>query len=51
MDLVGLDISPIDPQLLDSPFYEAEIFGDIKSLPLNKAPGPDGFTTEFYRAA
>lgn len=34
---------------LDWPFTESEIELAVKSLPSGKAPGPDGFTIEFYK--
>lgn len=42
------------PQLpgleLDRPFSEIEIEQAIRSLPNEKASGPDGFTNDFYKA-
>jgi len=35
---------------LDRPFTEAEIWDAVKQLPTCKAPGPDGYTSEFLRA-
>jgi hypothetical protein len=35
---------------LDEPFTEAEIWAAVKRLPARKAPGPDGFTSEFLQA-
>lgn len=37
--------------LLTTEVSKDEILAIFKSLPLNKAPGPDGYTVEFYRAA
>uniref|UniRef100_A0A453K6S6 Reverse transcriptase domain-containing protein n=3 Tax=Aegilops tauschii subsp. strangulata TaxID=200361 RepID=A0A453K6S6_AEGTS len=41
--------SPLDD--LDEPFSEEEIWRAVQCLPSGKAPGPDGFTTEFLRAS
>lgn len=35
---------------LEEPFTEDEIWCVVKCLPSGKAPGPDGFTSEFLRA-
>jgi hypothetical protein len=35
---------------LGIPFSEDEILATIRALPADKAPGPDGFTVEFFRA-
>lgn len=32
-------------------FSEGEIWETVKELPADRAPGPDGFTGSFYRAA
>lgn len=34
---------------LDAPFSEDEIWAAISQMPSEKAPGPDGFTTDFYK--
>lgn len=41
----------MDLEYLDVPFIEEEIWATVKSLPADKAPGPDGFTVEFYVSA
>lgn len=38
-----------DLQELDTPISEDEVWDTIKNMPLDKAPGPDGFTDRFYR--
>lgn len=35
---------------LNAPISEEEILHTIKTTPSNKAPGPDGYTIEFYKA-
>lgn len=35
---------------LDRPFNEDEVLSVVRSLPSGKAPGPDGFTNDFYKA-
>jgi hypothetical protein len=45
-----LGLPRLDLQDLGRPFTEAEIWEVIKDLPLDKAPGPDGFTGRFYRS-
>jgi hypothetical protein len=45
-----LDPSVEDLDALGLPFSEDEIHQTILTLPHDKAPGPDGFTVEFFRA-
>jgi hypothetical protein len=35
---------------LDEPVTEIELWNTIRSLPDDKAPGPDGFTRRFYKS-
>jgi hypothetical protein len=51
-DWTRLDMSRIQEipgQELDRPFTEEEVELAVKSLPNDKAPGPDGFTNNFYK--
>src|SRR6185503_3991030 len=34
---------------LEAPFSEEEVWKTVRSLPSDKAPGPDGFTGRFYK--
>lgn len=38
-----------DLEDLDAPFTEQEIHAVVKEMPLEKAPGPDGFIGAFYK--
>uniref|UniRef100_A0A0A9AE32 Reverse transcriptase domain-containing protein n=1 Tax=Arundo donax TaxID=35708 RepID=A0A0A9AE32_ARUDO len=40
-----------DLSALDDPFSEEEVWNTIKSLPSDRAPGPDGYTGRFYKVA
>jgi hypothetical protein len=42
-------LSDEEKDILISPFTEDEVFEAISSMEHNKAPGPDGFPTEFYQ--
>jgi hypothetical protein len=44
-----LGVPSVDLGLLDGLFSEQEVWETIKSLPPDKAPGPDGFNGVFYR--
>ena len=50
-DLVDYRCSSADTALLMKPVLEAEIKDILFSMPSNKAPGPDGYPMEFYKAA
>lgn len=46
------DLLPhVDLTGIDACFTEVEIWATIKELPSDRAPGPDGFTAAFYKAA
>ena len=44
-----LGVQQHDLSTLDCPFSEEEVWATIKGMPLDKAPGPDGFTGRFYK--
>lgn len=48
LNLEELGLPRLDLSHLDRPFTEEEVEGVIKSMPRDKAPGPDGFTGRFY---
>jgi len=48
IDLDAIGVQQHDLSTLDSPFSE-EVWSTIKGMPLDKAPGPDGFTGRFYK--
>jgi hypothetical protein len=41
-------IMPEQNQALMRPITQEEVDQDVKEIPLGKAPGPDGFTTDFF---
>jgi hypothetical protein len=49
LNLAALDLPMIDTNELELPFSKKEIWEVIKSLPPDKSPGPDDFTTRFYQ--
>jgi hypothetical protein len=51
LDFEAFGIHQRDLSSLGRPFTEEEIWVVVKELPLDKAPGPDGFTSSFYRSA
>ena len=50
LDLHALQVPQFDLLVLDEPFTDDEIWDAVKSLPAGKAPGPNGFTSEFLVA-
>lgn len=48
-DLSAFHTQPHDLSPLDAPFSAEEVWATIKDMPLDKAPGPDGFTGRFYK--
>jgi hypothetical protein len=51
LDFEALGIHRRDLSSLGRPFTADEIWVVVKELPLDKAPGPDGFTGHFYHSA
>lgn len=51
VDLPSIGIEHMDLEHLEYPFSELEVWNTVKELPVDKSPGPDGFTAEFYRVA
>jgi hypothetical protein len=49
INLDALGLQQHDLQTLEFLITEEEILNTIKQLPLDKAPGPDGFTGQFYK--
>nr|XP_040252072.1 uncharacterized protein LOC120969066 [Aegilops tauschii subsp. strangulata] len=45
----ALDLPRLDLSSLDAPFTEEEIKAAVFGLPSGKAPGPDGFTADFFK--
>lgn len=51
LDFTFLGLPVIDTSLLDVCFSEEEVWRTIQEIPVDRAPGPDGFTGLFYRTA
>ena len=50
INLDALGLQQHDLQALELLITEEEILNTIKQLPSDKAPGPDGFTGQFYKS-
>lgn len=50
-DILDFRCSSEDAAMLTAPVSAEEVKGALFSMPANKAPGPDGFPMEFYKAA
>ncbi|WVZ76358.1 hypothetical protein U9M48_024338 [Paspalum notatum var. saurae] len=48
LELSALHLQVLDLTALEADFSETEVFATIKDMPLDKAPGPNGFTGRFY---
>ena len=48
LNLDALDLPSLDLSHLELPFTAEEVERTVKSMPLDKAPGPDGFTGRLY---
>jgi hypothetical protein len=51
LDFSELGLPRLDLSELGRPISEEEVWAAIQDLPLDKAPGPDGFTGRFYRSS
>ena len=50
LELAAFHRAGIDLSELEAPFSEEEVWETIKSLPPDRAPGPDGYTGRFYKS-
>jgi len=50
LDLQFFHRNSMDLSALDNPIMEEEVWETIKSMPSDRAPGPDGYTGRFYKA-
>ena len=49
IDLDFLDLVELDLSELDAIFTEEEVWSTIKEMHPERAPGPDGFTADFFK--
>ena len=50
LDLSFFHRAGFDLSVLDTPITEEEVWDTIKTLPADRAPGPDGYTGRFYKS-
>jgi len=50
LELAAFHRAAIDLSELEAPFSEEEVWATIRSLPADRAPGPDVFTGRFYKS-
>jgi hypothetical protein len=50
LNLQQFHIQIVDLTEMDNPITMEEVWDTIKSLPVDRAPGPDGYTGHFYKA-
>jgi len=51
LNFEALGIQALDLNELEANITDEEVWAAIKAMPSDKAPGPDGFTGAFYKAA
>jgi hypothetical protein len=51
LELPAFHRTGMDLSFLDLPFTEDEVWATVKSLPADRAPGPDGYTGQFISLA
>jgi hypothetical protein len=49
LDLASISVPSMELNALEVLFIEDEVWAVIRDLPNNKAPGPDGLTSLFYK--
>jgi hypothetical protein len=50
LDLEYLGLPSFNLQHIDGVFTEEEVWTALRSMPMDKCPGPDGFSTRFFTA-
>jgi hypothetical protein len=49
LSMICANTDSLDQEILDAPISQNHIMAAIKGLPTTKSPGPDGFTSEFFK--